>query len=630
MKKFAITVPNVKYLSEWPDLDKALRQYGDKIIVNKIVCGCGMTDYYLTDTTMPVILASPRRELIVSKKKDVRTQHAYYFDRSDTGVSLEESIQRLKTYLSATSNAPKIMCTYDSLGIVAYSLQQWKLLNNFVIIGDEMTCIFTDAPMKGAKSMEIVNLFGRISNRCIFITATPLKETYLDDVPVFRDMSYVSFEWPQNRLLPVYLSPKKMTGTRNAIKGIIDNYRHYGYFQAKQVNGVIKYSNEAVFYLNSLTDIIDIVKAKALSEKDTRIICADNRDNNRVLKSIGFEIGHFPGKNEYMTENKTFTFATRCSFEGADLHSDCASVYIFSDSNRNNLSLDISIDLVQIIGRCRTYTNPFRNEIQYYYKFAATQQLDANEARKNVDKKLNASWVLYNKFKNETTPEVLDVLQDAQEGRAYTKNYITVVNSGNGQKKVEINLLARLAELRAIDIKEQYKSKNALYALLLDSRIVPQNCYEGLDPLIAQFLQAFDDAPSFTDKMKIFAEGCEVERSIWQWAQNSPHIPISYKDYYGILGIDAIRQLQYDSKKLESELTYRRCIPTIKNELSGILNIGTDYSNKMLKATIQSVFDKIGLKKTGKAILITDFFPGSRPTKVCVANGYENGYKILN
>lgn len=630
MKKYTIQVPNVKYLSEWPDLDKALRQYGDKIIVNKIVCGCGMTDYYLTDTTMPVILASPRRELIVSKKKDARTQHAYYFDRSDTGINLDESIQRLQTYLSTASTAPKIMCTYDSLGTVASCLYQWQLLNDFVIIGDEMTCIFTDAPMKGSKSIEIVDLFGKIPNRCIFITATPLKETYLNDVPVFKDMSYVSFEWPQERLLPVYLNPQKMTGTRDAIKGIIDNYRYYGYFQAKQISGEMKYSNEAVFYLNSLTDIIAIVKAKGLTPNDTRIICADNRDNNRDLKSIGFEIGHFPGKHEYMTENKTFTFATRCSFEGADLHSDCASVYIFSDSNRNNLSLDISIDLVQIIGRCRTYTNPFRNEIQYYYKFAATQQLDANEARKNVDKKLNASWVLYNKFKNETTPEVLDVLEDAQEGRAYSKNYITVVNLGDGQKKVEINLLARLAELRAIDIKEQYKSKNALYTLLLDSRIVPQNCYAGLDPLIAQFLQAFDDAPSFTDKMKIFAEGCEVEHRIWQWAQNSPHIPLSYKDYYGTLGIDTIRQLQYDSKKLESELVYRRRIPTIKNELSNCLNIGDYYSNKMLKATIQSVFDKIGLKKTGKAILITDFFPGSRPTKVCVANGYENGYKILN
>lgn len=630
MLKKSLSIPDIKHLSEWPDLDKALRQYGNKIIVNKIVCGCGMTDYYLTDTTMPVILASPRRELIVSKKKDARTQHAYYFDRSDNNLSIDESIKRLRSYLSTVSGVPKIMCTYDSLAVVLKYLHNWNTLDNFVIIGDEMTCIFTDAPMKGAKSMEIVNLFGSIPNRCIFITATPLKETYLDDVPFFRDMSYVSFDWPKNRLLPVYLSPKKMTGTRDAIKDIIDYFRHNGNFQTKIVNGITEYSTEAVFFLNSLTDIIEVVKKKGLTPKDTRIICADNVDNKRNLKSIGFEIGHFPGKNEYKTENKTYTFATRCSFEGADLHSDSASVYIFSDSNRNNLSLDISIDIVQIIGRCRTDTNPFRNEIQYYYKFAATQQLDAIEARKNVVKKLEASKILYDKFKNETMPEVLDFLEDAQNGRAYSKNYITVVNAGNGQKRVEINQLARLAELRAIDIKEQYKSQNALYALLLDSRIVPQNCYAGLDPLIAQFLQAFDNIPSFEEKMRIFSEACEAEPRIWKWAQNNPTIPFTYKTYYGVLGIDKIRQLKYDPKKLESEIAYRQSWPAIKEELCSSLTIGVDYSKKMLKAAIQSAFDKIGLKKTGKAVYITDFFPRSYMTKVRVANGYENGYKILN
>ena len=628
MEKFNLRIPNVEYLSEWLDLDKALKQYGNKIIVNKIVCGCGMTDYYLTETTMPVILASPRRELIVSKKKEPRTQHAYYFDRSDINISQDESVEKLHDFLKSSTTVPKIMCTYDSLETVINKLHEWRWLDDFVVIGDEMTCIFTDAPMKGSRSMEIVNLFDKIPNRCIFITATPLKEAYLDDVPVFKNMTYVSFEWPQDRLLPIYLTPKKMTGTIQAIGDIIDAYRHYGYFQEKCVEGNMVYSKEAVFYLNSLTDIIKIVKKKELTKIDTRIICADNPENNRDLKNIGFEIGHFPGKLDYKTENKTFTFATRCSFEGADLHSDCASVYIFSDSNRNNLSLDISIDLVQIIGRCRTYSNPFRDQIQYYYKFMATQQLDADEARKNIDKKLKASMVLYNKFKDETMPEVLDFLEDAQN--SYSKNYITVVKDGPAQKRVEINQLVRLAELRAVDIKEQYNSRKALYTLLLDNRIVPQSNYAGLNPQFAQFLQEFDDASSFSDKMRIFAERCNSNIQIWQWAQNCPLIPLSYKNYYGLLGIDKIRQLQYDSKKLDSELAYCKCMPRIVGELSSILQIGSEYTSKLLKTTIQAVYDKIGLKKTAKATQIKDFFPMSYETKVHVAKGYDNGYRIYN
>lgn len=631
MKNSTLQIPDVKYLSEWLGLDKALQSFGNKIIVNKIVCGCGMTDYYLTDNTIPVILASPRRELIVSKKKDPRTQHAHYFDRSDSNISLDISEQHLYNYLNSVHGFPKIMCTYDSLSKVVGYLNKWGCLDKFIIIGDEMTCIFTDAPMKGARSMEIVNLFGQIPNRCIFITATPLKEAYLDDVPVFKDMTYVSFEWPQHRLLPVYLSPKKMTGTRQTIGDIIDYYRHFGYFQTKVVNGKQEYSKEAVFYLNSLTDIIKIIDKKGLTPNDTRIICADNHENKNDLKTIGFEIGHFPGKQEYKTENRTFTFATRCSFEGADLHSDCASVYIFSDSNRNNLSLDISIDLVQIIGRCRTYDNPFRDEIQYFYKFAATEQLDSTVARNDVQKKLYASKIVYDKFRNENTPEVLDMLEDAQSGnRAYKKNYITVISDDNGQKRVEINHLVRLAELRAIDIKEQYKSKNALYSLLQDSRIIPQTQYKDLPPMMVSFLEAFDEASNFSDKMRIFSEACEINSDFKQWAQNCPEIPISYKNYYKTLGIEKVRKLQYDYRKFEAELKFINSHAKIVNELSTVLQIGADYTNKHLKTTMQMVFDKLGLNRTGKASQITEFFPRSYATKVSVANGYENGYKILN
>lgn len=634
MEKFKIQIPEITYLSEWPGFDRVLSTFGNKIIVNKIVCGCGMTDYYLTDNTMPVILASPRRELIVSKKKDPRTQHAYYFDRSDASVSMDDSVQRLFGYIdTARSNQfyPKIMCTYDSLGKVTECLRNWNVLDGFVIIGDEVTCVFTDAPMKGAKSIEILNLFDALPNRCIFITATPLKESYLDEVPVFKDMAYISCEWPKDRLLPVFLKPKKMTNTVQAIGDIIDTFRHYGYFQTKSVNGVPAYSKEGVFYLNSLTDIINIIKKKGLTSNDTRVICADNTENSRDLKDVGFEIGHFPGQLEYKTENKTFTFATRCSFEGADLHSDCASVYIFSDSNRKNLSLDISIDIVQIIGRCRTQSNPFRDEIQYFYKFAATEQIDSNSARMEVDKKLAASKILYDKFKNEDSPVVFDMLEDAQTGnKAYRKNYITVINDFDGKRRVEINQLVRLAELRAIDIKEQYKSKNTLYSLLRDSRIVPQTPYANLDPSQTSFLQTFDELPDFSEKMRLFSEACATDNQFEQWALSCEYIPLSYKNFYTVLGIRRIRQQQYDYAKMEADMDYFKYYPTIVEKLNAILIIGQEYTNKHLKTTIQSVYDEIGLKKTGKASQIKEFFPESYETKVRVVGGYANGYKIFN
>lgn len=281
MKKERLSIPNVHYLSQWPGLDVALRQFGKKIIVNKIVCGCGMTNYYLTDCTIPVILASPRRELITSKTKDALTGHAYYFDRSDPAIDLNISRNRLQNYIrNGVRDVPKIMCTYDSLGEVVDCLTRWNLIDLFTIVGDEMTCIFTDAPMKGAKSMEIVNLFGRLPNRCIFITATPLNEVYLDEVPVFKDMTYVSFDWAPERLLYVHPIIQQMGSTRQTVRDIINDYRQDGYFQ-KKMNAPYP-STEAVFYLNSMTDILKIIADNKLTPDDTRVICADNYENAKT------------------------------------------------------------------------------------------------------------------------------------------------------------------------------------------------------------------------------------------------------------------------------------------------------------------------------------------------------------
>lgn len=99
------------------------------------------------------------------------------------------------------------------------------------------------------------------------------------------------------------------------------------------------------------------------------------------------------------------------------MHSDCACVYIFSDSNRDNLSLDISIDLVQIIGRCRTFSNPYRDEIRYYYKCKDAEDIDLNEATDTINHKTDVSYKLFQYYQNVSDPDVLDIVEDAQTGK---------------------------------------------------------------------------------------------------------------------------------------------------------------------------------------------------------------------
>lgn len=625
-----VEVPNVQYLSDWTDLDNKLPQ--GKIIVNKIICGCGMTDYYLTND-MPVILASPRRELILSKTKDPRTRHAYYFDRSDNKVDVEESKYRLSKYLDqCVSSAPKIMCTYKSLYHVIDVLFHRNCLDIFTIIGDEMTCIFTDAKMNGPENMELVNLISTLPNRCIFITATPLKEPYLDAVPVFKDMTYVTLKWPKEKYNKVLLRKQKMETTQSAICGIIESFRTKKCFDQKFVDGKQYNSTEAVFFINSVKDIISVVKKAGLTSADTRVICADDPKNRADLKKVGLEIGHFPGILEYKDQKnkRTFTFATKCSFEGADLHSDCAKIYVFADSNRENLSLDISIDLPQIIGRCRTKGNPFRHDIELYYKTTNAVGFELEEAKQEIQAKIDRTHDLINKMSGFTDLDILEKFKAAQAKQQYSKDYVDVVGDGNGKYILAENALVILADLRAMEIAyEQYKSNYSVFCYLKDNGYDAVDYHALSNTKFGRFLQAFDSASSFEEKMKIYINGCS-DSEVEKVASSSLDIPEKFQRYYSRLGKERIKALAYKEINLYRELAFMDLKPIIRQNLEKRYPLGNIVSLTDLKLAIQGVYDYLKLKKKAKATDILEYFPDSVPVKTKDNTGKRHkGYKIL-
>ncbi len=356
MKKVDLKVPTgIRWLGQWVNFDRDLPP--GKIILNKNICGCGCTEYYLRND-QPVILVSPRKELINCKMRSTnRPIPLFYFDRSE-GLELDDTINRMLAYINNPFNSPgfqpKILVTYDSLKIVADTLQNKGWLDPFTIVVDEFTCIFTDVKLKGNVELNLLHRLNTLPNRIVYISATPISECYLDELDEFKNMPYVTLVWDPTMYQTVQIIRKKMRSTRSAIKDIIDDYRANGYFKAKLIGGQQVNSVEAVFFLNSVKDIVKVMEDCGLTSADTLVICADETKHRKALRKVKMKIGHVPNENDYKKDNKTFTFVTRACFEGTDFYSDCSSTYIFADSNKENLCLDISIDLPQIVGRCRT------------------------------------------------------------------------------------------------------------------------------------------------------------------------------------------------------------------------------------------------------------------------------------
>lgn len=635
MQNFEIEVPKeYQYLSNWSDFDSIMPP--GHIILNKSICGCGCTDYYLTNE-QPVILVSPRKALITSKLKGGRTAgKLFYFDRS-SGGNVNDTINDMWNYLNycgqspfnGQSLAPKIMVTYDSLPHVVEALTNWNLMDQFTIVVDEFTCIFTDVKFKGSTEVNLLHQLETLPNRTVYISATPLKDKYLSVLGEFQNLPYVTLHWDPSRVENVYVYYSKMTSPVTAISQIIKDYRRCGCFQTKNIGGQRVDSTEAVFFLNSVRDIVRVIQNNGLKPSETLVICADTSGNWGCLKRIGFSIGTVPNETEYVTLNKPFTFVTKCSFEGTDFYSDCSTSYVFADCNWDSLSLDISIDLPQIAGRCRSRQNPFRNEIFYYYKQKNSDiegNMNLSEALKYYDEKRADSYQQVKELANVTHPGHRDRILQSQERYQYTKNYVDAIDNNDGTWTAVCNELAYVADVRAAEVKaKQYQSTYQMLSIMKDSGFVPINKNAVVETMFNQFIEVFNQDRNFERRMEVLAYTIVNYPCLEELIEECSFIPYEYKEYFHELGPDRIKACAYIEANLKRELDNVRRASMINLQLEP----DVVYSNASIKSMIQAEYDRLGMKATAKATDILKYVPDAVPARYKDENDKkQNGYKL--
>ena len=636
MTNYFIEVPKeYQYLSNWGDFDSIMPS--GHVILNKSICGCGCTDYYLTND-LPVILVSPRKALITSKLKGSRTAgKLFYFDRSNGG-DVSETITAMGDYLSFCGGnpfggqllAPKIMVTYDSLRNVVDALTNWNLMDQFTIVVDEFTCIFTDVKFKGSVEVNLLHQLETLPNRTVYISATPLKDAYLSVLGQFQNLPYVTLQWDPSRVETVNVYYSEMTSPVSAIGQIIKDYRRSGVFKSKNVGGQRLDSTEAVFFLNSVEDIVRIIRKYTLTPAETMVICADTASNWARLKRIGFSIGTVPNETEYTTLNKPFMFVTKCSFEGTDFYSDSSTSYVFADCHWDNLALDISIDLPQIAGRCRSKNNPFRKEIFYYYKHKNIDlegQMDLNAALQHYADKRADSIQQVSELQNVTHKGHKDRILQAQEKNHYTIDYVDAVDNPDGTWSAVCNELAYVSDVRAAEIKaNQYQSTYQMLSFMRENGFVPKDQNAQHEKLFTQFMALFNQDGNFERRMKLMIDTINYHPCLEDLIDQAPIIPYECKEYYHELGPDRIKACAYIEANLKRELENTRRASMINIQLEP----DVVYSNAAIKKMIQAEYDRLGMTATAKATEITKYVPGVIPARYTDNNGKkQNGYKLI-
>ena len=636
MNKTIIKVPSgrdIKYISEW--LEYKIPQ--GHCIVDKGVTGCGYTEYTLT-YNLPVVLCSPRKLLLENKSEQHQSDLKILYLKNE--ITDIKSIHELKNkirnhiFLCDEENLPiKFLVTYDSSHYIIDILKELGLLSDFYFIIDEFQSIFLDAFFKSEVEFDFVEYLQECSN-VLYLSATPMLDKYLEKVDTFKNLPFYEIDWSDTGVVENIIIQRKFAASLGSecIK-IINQYLSGKFPSTFTSEGKIVFSKEAVFYFNSISDIIRVINKTNLSPSQVNIICADDGNNRNKLSKIGHSIGKIPLKNE---TNKIFTFCTKTAYIGSDFYSDNASSYVFADPNIKSLALDISLDLPQIVGRQRNRENPFKNNIIIFYKTKRKDDKDLTEEefKKTQEERKRLTRDLLNGFSILTPSQQSGYLQKLKsdiEVSKYENDFISISKRTN---QPVYNSFIEISQERSWEVSQKdYQDKISVTKSLESLTNNISEYQSDLEKEVQDFLDTkFYSTGIFREKMKMYCEfmdkyqGNKEVSDIIYFKIKDP----KYRKYYNFYGSSGCKAKGYFEDKLKLGM-----IDTSKSdELSSVIykkfKIGDRIIPGEVKIILQDIYRDLGITSKAKATDLGKYFKLTRTKITLPDKKTKEGYLLKN
>ena len=699
-----IVPKGIRYIGEKDDdgnyrwKDFKLNICGEPYILNKSLTGCGYTEYCLTND-QPVILISPRRFLLENKEEQHKGD-VYYF-KNDNEVSIdyeldvekddlkaiqekgkesEESKRKTlenlnilkenlkKAYLERDPKKPfKVLVTYDSFKHVKKALmdipkdENESVFSDFFIVIDEFQSVFIDARFKSEAEITLLKELNGLKNYC-YVSATPMLDRYLEMLSEFKDLPYYELDWASEdpgRVVKPKLEVKFTRSLNEEAKRVIDSYKN-GRFDIRidsDTKNIIE-SKEAVLFFNSVAGICQVIRTNRLHIDQVNVICAKTTKNRNALKRAfndvlkkenpdartfpkipsDYEvIGKIPTKGK---SHKEFTLCTRTVYLGADFYSTNARTFIFSDANIDCLSVDISMDLEQILGRQRLLVNPWKDSATIFIRTLAKDHVtsEATFKKKLNYKKGRTNSLLTSYYDKVDDPRLRRDLAVTYKRVADTYHYRDDYVSVSVEKDwetgeiismtPEFNYLMMVSDMRAFDVQQvDYKDRFSVFSA------IGKTDMEGFTPKSVGLANEFNSYGNTKDKLRLLVRISEdkslTERDILSFLEM---IPGKYKDYYLIVGPDRIKAnscREADIKKeWRKEITGGEVDDKVFSRMGDLFKVGKRYSKKGIKDMLKDLYEELEYKKTAKATDIDPVFI-TKSTKLLEDGKWVHGFEII-
>lgn len=594
---------NVEFLTNWDGFELP------KGILNKGVTGCGATSVAIEDEHKTII-CSPRINLIKNKVG----QHEGLL-----GVFGDVKNDEIIAYLEK-AETPKIMVTYDSMPRLAKLIDD---KSDWRVVIDEYQFLLIDSGFRSDKAIALLDVLNEF-DYVTYLSATPIADKYIQQMEQFKDVSYTELIWG-DRVERIYVAREvSAKPIDNAIK-IVRNYQN-GIFP----NEGDAVSKECVIFLNSVTNIANIIHQTKIPPEDVNIIVADTEENRKLVRQIGkgYDIGTIPLEGE---PHKMFTFCTSTAFAGCDFYSTCASTFVISDNKKVHTSIDIATELAQIAGRQRLACNPFRKTVVFIYNVDIGEN-NADVYKEAIEEKLKDSEELAvwkNSVPHNCKKDVIKETSEMQNIKKYSENYVRYDEKSDS---FTVNRWAYLNELFAYDVQhENYQDSIRVKRQLEESGFGIKGEEKKSD--YKEQLKCILVKEGFADRMKRY---CELR----QLKETNPYYLADeimerqyegLKLYYDRLGYDRIKALGYKEKDLKNELERSYYENDIKQKFKEVFVVGERMSTEDIKRTMTEIYANYGIRKNGVAKqLERDYGIRLKSVKVKMPGGIrKGGYEFI-
>lgn len=652
-KPNVITVPEgIRYLSQWKEF--SIPDF--RCIIDKQITGCGFTEFCLTSFEN-IVLCSPRKILLENKEKqhnwmpdpndpnklikNPNPEYPVYYARnpyekdrktdpnlatskakkSDTEEATEEiteeEIKNIKKgiedyfYHCFNINIPcKILVTYDSFKYVKEVLSLLGQLSNFKVVADEFQAIIQDAKFKSSTEIKFLDNLADIQKLC-FVSATPILGAYLKMLPEFKDLPYYVLDWEsaeKERVIEPLIDPHYCP--RGIVQPACDVVREYksGIFKKTVINYNGKLieveSREAVLYVNCVNNICEIINKTGLTLDECNILCADTDDNRKKLRKA-FGIKKVDKNNDVIGEvplmgkpHKMFTFCTRTAYIGADFYSPCARNFIFSDANIDCLTVDIQIDLPQILGRQRLEYNPWRNKAVLFFRLRAKSE-SLEHGEEILERKTRATIKLMELYEAADPEGKIELIKKFRKDHSnYRDDYVAINEDSNGNPILVFNNLVKVNDKMGWDLlQKNYKDLFKLF-----------NSIEGIENRddVKKILKDLEEKQYFHNKMKYLYElnmPDEIARVVLNNVDDT-----DFGKYYWTISKERAKALKYQKGNLEAEYNSTSGTLNVVDVIYGSFEVGQKYSKSDVKQILREIYHTCCISKTPKATDLEDYF----------------------